>query len=163
MLALGVQIIVIPLTITQIDWGSVQSELLLTPIQDLSGYIRMLDRFESGILPNKILHLHDSNLLNALSIGFLVKAPKEGIIELKNFGIKLPIIGKEGDSAVWTQTVREWRETLLRDTTRSDFITLLILNKIFMFFEQAGLRNVWWGYAKEDSGKGFGTFNLRPI
>lgn len=169
---------VIPISTTLVDWKALSAYLgnfvtrsiareldcFGVKSETLESYIQTLDLFgNSNSQPKDSLKFKFNNIHESVSFGFLIRATPNVLSELMKY-VQIPfIISIEGDCAVWTQTIGQWFLTLIKNYSQATYDTIIILNKIFFFFEQIGFKNVWWGYGKRPATAGDKLFYLEAI
>lgn len=111
-----------------------------TPVKTVGSYLRLLAEYSDTPAPESLLdHLHFSFLIRGD-----VLAVQRYVGNLIRF-----TINSEQSSGIMSGKLSEWR-TLIQDCCKpgNDFRVIEVMNAIYLFFEQAGLKHIWNGIQK---------------
>lgn len=149
---------VLPLSITGVNW-QLFNGLEFNPIKRLdadrislktpAAFILAVGFLEySKDVKSAELLRNQPDLLAHVSMGFLLKAPRQIILEFARKANGCVIHGNLETQAI-TANMKVWKDVVVRCCKTSErFEIRLIANKIYEYADQAGFRDIWHLYTK---------------
>lgn len=150
---------VYPLVVPQINWQMLITlsqgyfgKSIVRPLDaqgikpSMASYIQALGLMESpDVPPQDFLRYFQWKLLDALSMSFLIISDP-GM--LAAFSLQSRILYHGTELGIFHATIKDWREAVLA-VCCEDSEMRPIGNQIFEYLEQAGFRDIFFGFRKE--------------